>query len=217
MSENQKYIACLRDVAIQQHDIDTIAKPHSWVNDAIIHIYGRIVEKKVNESDLDNKPILFVAPCTVQFLRFFQVDDEVQDCIQSLKIENFKSVFFPITNGTSFTSTGNHWCLLILLPSKRTFLYCDSIRNNGNIPMAKSLIKRLKTFLNYKKTDLVIMDLPNQKNSYDCGVFIMSYMEYFAEHGNFDGIEKSVDQSKMSEFRKNYTQQILNFKNENQT
>ena len=211
ISSDPKYVASISDVAIQQYDINTISSPYSWVNDAIIHIFGRMIEKNINNSESGlTKKILFVAPCTVQFIRFFQNDDEVKGCLQNLNIELFETVFFPITNGTSFTSRGNHWSLLIFIPSLKEFMYCDSISSHRNIPMAHSLIKKIEFHLNYQKTKLSELDLPCQNNSYDCGVFVMAYMEYYAKNGNFNEIEKYINQSKMHELRQNFTQQIKN-------
>lgn len=207
---NSNHIACLGDVAIQKYDIDTISNPYSWVNDAIIHIFGRMIERNTNKSETNqNNKILFVAPCTVQFIRFFQIEDDVKDCVQKLKIQNFRAVFFPLTNGTSFTSRGNHWSLLIFLTSENKFLFCDSIYKNRNASIAELLIRKIELFLNLQ-AELIEMNLPSQTNSYDCGVFIMAYMEYFAQHGNFDDIEKHVNQKRVREFRQIYTQQIQN-------
>lgn len=217
-SANQKYIACLGDISITEYDIDTLSKPYNWVNDAVIHIFGRMIEKNINESDSNaKKKILFVAPCTVQFIRFFEFEDAVKDCVQNLKIDNFEVVFFPITNGTSFTSRGNHWSLIIYLTSENKFLYCDSIYSHRDIPMAQSLIKKLELFLNLPKADFLDTDLPGQTNSYDCGVFIMAYMEYFAKNGSFNNIDNYIHQQNMSELRKNYSQQIKNAGFDNQT
>ncbi|KAK8835209.1 SUMO1 sentrin specific peptidase 8 [Tritrichomonas musculus] len=210
-SSKPEYVASLGDVIVQQYDINTLSRPYSWVNDAIIHIYGRMLEKNINNMDSGvSKKILFVAPCTVQFIRFFQIDEDVQECLQALNINDFDTVFFPITNGTSFTARGNHWSLLIFLPSLNSFLYCDSVLSHGNMPMACSLIKRIESLLLYKQTELIELNLPSQDNSYDCGVFIMAYMEYYAKHGNFDEIGNHVNQDKMNEFRKEITQQIKN-------
>jgi len=189
------------NVDIYDYDINTLAGC-SWVNDAIVHIHGLLVEH-------ENSNIRCVPPCSVQFIRFMDFSIVTQ-VLGDWKLNEFQTVFLPITNGTSLTERGTHWSLLIWQTRECRFFHLDSL-GSGNISIASSLMKRIARNYGIQKPKLYTPWCVQQENSYDCGVFLMFYVKVICENnGNIEEAMKAVSQSQVTEFRRVLISRIRN-------
>ena len=219
-------IAEIDDTIIYDHDVETL-NPGSWVNDAILHFHGRVL---IEGKTKDNKEkVLFVPPCTVQYIRFY----DAKDVFEQWKLNEFKMVFFPLTNGISLNNRGSHWSLLVWFPHgyplsdqqnllsaplQPKFAFLDSIHCNGKpISMAKELAHSVTSFFFPQKTnpDFQKCSVPRQNNCYDCGVYLMAFEDYLASNNCIENAEQLITSQYIKEYRDKLQKFIINFGKKN--
>ncbi|KAK8951619.1 Ubiquitin-like-specific protease ESD4 [Platanthera zijinensis] len=83
-----------------------------------------------------------------------------------------------------------HWFLLVGVASKKTWILHDSLPNPKRKDMARDSITvfqkatEKRTNYNFKEWSLILAkNIPGQINSYDCGVYVMKYMEHILKPG----------------------------------
>lgn len=209
-----KVLKSIEDVEVYQCDIDTL-RPHMWINDHVIHFHGRMLEKSTQ-----SPKILFIPPCSGQYIRFIP---NPNDYFEKLHPQNYSIVFIPITNGTSLTCVGCHWSLLVWYPHGRDISLMDS--NNTelkgefsildslgpNIQLAQSVANKFALFYNFT-IHISKMNVPYQTNGYDCGVYLMAFEEYLANHnGNIDEIHSLITPDYITSLRSRILQDILQY------
>ena len=202
-----KPIISYENLTIYQYDIDTL-NIGSWINDVIIHYFGIILENTYNQ---ENQKFKFIPPCTVQYIRFEDIELVKKINNDNNFFQNFQIIFFPITNGTSYINTGNHWSLLVLEINfeKTKFYHYDSL--GSNIDIAKKISKRIKNIFNFKKSRFENINCPKQENGYDCGVYLMCYAKKICENnGELINCINTINQNDVTEFRKNFKKQLIN-------
>lgn len=204
----------LKDYQISFKDadvyIDDFKSLHgkSWLNDRIIHIYGRIIQD-------DYEDIFFIPPCTVQYFRF-KNGKEVLSVVSSWHLSNYKVVFIPFTNSESSRDPGNHWSLLAFFPKEgkegNRFYLCDSYQkfSSASLKSARQIVLKLVSLLKLKCYKLFKKEVPQQTNNYDCGIYLLAYMEFLAKNRSFSGMEDYVTPEKVASMRSTIERKILN-------
>ncbi|EFC50534.1 predicted protein [Naegleria gruberi] len=167
-----------------------------WLNDNIINFYYLFLE---NEKF---REYCFVAP-SVSFIISMVDDDEIKNTLHSLNAKDKKLVFFPVTDNTDISSSGGtHWSLLVFESNSGKFYYFDSM-GSMNKSAAKYLASKVAPYFGVKASNLHIAKAPQQKNGYDCGIYVLAMSEYIAEHGLSDAqIESEITPSKATQLRK---------------
>ncbi|KAJ0234436.1 Ulp1 protease family [Hirschfeldia incana] len=105
-----------------------------------------------------------------------------------------------------------HWTLAVINKRECKFLYLDSL--NGSDPtilnaLAKYLVDEVKD-KNGKIIDVsswdreYVKDLPLQQNGYDCGMFMLKYIDFYSR-----GLELNFSQKNMPYFRSRTAKEIL--------
>ncbi|KAI9592569.1 hypothetical protein BDF19DRAFT_205456 [Syncephalis fuscata] len=86
-------------------------------------------------------------------------------------------VFLPINNHTRLDSSGgSHWSLLVYTRHTDTFYYYDSM-NISNLSAARNMAAKAAIVLNTRRPKFIMMPTPQQDNSYDCGIYVISITE----------------------------------------
>lgn len=208
-------VRSFENIDLYQHDIDMV-KRNEWVNDMTIHLHGALIQKKLNKGIKEGKNnILFIPPSTAIFMSFYP-DAIVLPCLSDWNVFNAKLVFIPVNNSEAICDEGSHWSLLMWNPGESKndiseFYHFDSMLG-GNRGAAVALSNRLATLYEIRKHNFHSPTTSQQHNCVDCGVFTMANMEYLATHnGDFSELTKTVNQSYVTEFRKQLIDFLLSF------
>jgi sentrin-specific protease 8 len=109
--------------------------------------------------------------------------DEAQKILDSLHAHVKQFIFFPVNDSEIFVAdSGCHWSLLLYSRIENTFYGFDSMRNaNGNA--VKKIIQVLKrALLNCEAAKYKYHPSVQQKNSSDCGIYVICNAENIANH-----------------------------------
>lgn len=127
--------------------------------------------------------------------------------LEPLEISNKQLVFIPINNNQNpLSSGGSHWSLVVFNRSDETYYIYDS-SNQCNIDFAKYTIKRMDPFVrtnsNNCQMKVIEKSTPQQRNGYDCGVYVLAITESIAKHsGSDDNLFNEVTPQVVTALRK---------------
>lgn len=142
---------------------------NEWLNDRLI---GFLYEYFEREAFKELKIAQFVNPSTVQYLKLCDSLDEARVCfLDPLEINTREVVFFPLNNNIQTDKAGgSHWSLMVLFRSNRSLVHFDSIGSNEN--EARMFYNKYKSYFGIENFT-IDSSFPKQKNSSDCGVFLL--------------------------------------------
>lgn len=180
-----------KNIFIRKGDLDTLGK-NNQLNDIILSFYSEYLVEKEKLASIKND-ILILDPAVVVNLYF---DDDIEDLYNMLTPLNLiskKIIFLPINDSKDRFNykSGLHWALLVYFVEQNKFFYVDSTLSTiDNIYIiAKRLVQVLKydanNISNNKnsiieitfKDEIELLLMGSQSNSYDCGMFVLMYME----------------------------------------
>jgi sentrin-specific protease 8 len=159
------------DSIIYESDL-MLLNEKAWLNDRII---GFVYEYFERDLFKENKNLIgFVNPSTVQFLKLCNDLDEARVCIlEPLELNNKELLFFPLSDSNNRDTIGGcHWSLLVIDKKASQMLHYDSF-NGSNDNQAKYFFEKYKSYFQIKEL-LFVNNNPQQKNGYDCGVYVFS-------------------------------------------
>ncbi|XP_010548957.1 PREDICTED: ubiquitin-like-specific protease ESD4 [Tarenaya hassleriana] len=185
--------------------------PSSWLNDEVINVYLELLKERERR-----EPQKFLK---CHFFNTFFYKKLVSDAGYSYKavrrwttqrklgycLLDCDKIFVPIHRGV-------HWTLAVINNRDRKFQYLDSL--NGSDPiilngLAKYLVDEGKD-KSGKEIDIssweteFVEDLPQQHNGYDCGMFMLKYIDFYSR-----GLGLHFRQEHMPYFRMRTAKEIL--------
>lgn len=97
-------------------------RPGQWLDDTCINLCFRLTEDEMRPDQ-----VLLMDPAVVSFIRM-QIDEEeeFEDLVRGQSLEKYSWIFFPISDSSSFSSSGTHWSLLLCHYPTLSFFYIDS-------------------------------------------------------------------------------------------
>ena len=199
--KNNEKLPKSKGLKMFESDLVTI-KEGNWFNDNIISFaFDEMEGKNVSKS----RNIVYVKPAVSHLIKESASDDYVDWTINNLGIRRAEWAFIPVNNGTK-NEEGSHWSLLLYSGISNTFYHFDPIKGMNDRSAAmivKKLIHKEK-----KLPEMKYVTCPRQKNSYDCGLYTIMYMENIV-----DNIEAGVEITNMKdydakEYRKNLRRKI---------
>ena len=148
----------------------------------IISLFIKKLESS-NKDALEKNKILLIEPAIVQLLQL-QEKKDVKEQKEHLHMSKYDWILFPISNrkNPDKGDGGEHFSLAIFDKKEHRFLHYDPIsgfnRSNAldlmtNL-MDRESVNRVGNL--YKLPDFEEVDCEQQKNSFDCGPFIIGYM-----------------------------------------
>ena len=165
-------------------------------------------------------------PAVTSLLTYESNVSELILCFGDLFQTRMEYVFLPVNSNTNLPTElksgqtlGSHWALLVYRAEKEDFIYFDSM--GGILKSAERLAQKFCCVYNSdeklikKKADIKFnLKTPKQKNSFDCGIFVLTFTQKIFEflekdEKNLvdekflfdDGIDKEVS-SKRKEIKK---------------
>ena len=127
--------------------------------------------------------------------------DNLNKFIQQQKTDKSKYIIFPSR------VSGNHWGMFILENNggDKQVYYTSSLSPETEIEQIKPLITQLVS--QNAANNIQIIHGTKQNNGYDCGVYLVKYIEELLETGNL-ALTRSITEQECQEFRREWKEKI---------
>ncbi|XP_053721343.1 sentrin-specific protease 8-like [Synchiropus splendidus] len=163
---------------LRRSDVSLLEGPH-WLNDQIIGFafdyFASDCFKTLSQM------AAFISPEVTQFIKF--CDDMWDLCLflEPLDLASRQWIFLAVNDNCNQEAGGSHWSLLAFVRASGKFIHYDSFYSR-NSAHAKHIAKQLEPFLGMeKKLRFQEKRCPQQCNSYDCGMYVLSIAEILCE------------------------------------
>ena len=188
------------DLVLHRCDIDTLL-PGQWLNDQVIEFALRRIGDSANPGESNrNGKVVLVPPATSQL--FLHAPDVASSVARDLHLDiSAGPILFCLNNATDVSRplSGTHWSALVVLTetygARRQVwhLHYDSMSGGANDHLAERMSDTLKAVFGTPDAGLqqVVSFSGRQKNSHDCGVFLLAVAVAYMEGG--PGGQEEVD------------------------
>jgi len=165
-------ILSYHDSLLKRSDLKLLS-PSQWLNDNIIGFAFEYFEREEFKDCASS--VAFISPQVTQCIKLMSVDD-ARALLEPLLLSDKDVVFFAVNDNRSADIAGGlHWSLLMLTKAEKKCCHYDSARSS-NIEAAHELHRRLNPIFD-GTLHLMEADTPQQTNSCDCGVYVISLVE----------------------------------------
>lgn len=199
------YNSCLGDEDI------SLLEDGRWLNDNVIGFIFDYFENELFANLVRSKGVTFVSPEVGQLIKLFTDSSELSMILEPIGMKEKDYVMIPVNDNEENSIGGSHWSLLVYEANSLTFTHFDSCFGFNN-NAASTLAKRLSPLLRgtSQTTKFVEGLSPRQDNGYDCGVYVISFVETICEtlERGYDSLP-DLSHIKSSEM----TKQRVRFKN----
>ena len=165
----REVVASLGDCLVREEDM-LLLRPGQWLNDQLIGIIFELSEQET----FAGSNIAFIGPEVTQFIKVSPVT-ELALCLEPLGLSSKRAVLWALNNCASLDAPGgSHWSLLVFLRESRTFYHLDSSAGMNSL-VAKDMAWRASKLLGVvvEASAVVEMEVEQQTNGHDCGVFLL--------------------------------------------
>ncbi|OHT05376.1 hypothetical protein TRFO_05961 [Tritrichomonas foetus] len=192
------------DVQITRQELATV-QDGMCIGDMIVHFHFRCLERRYKENE---NYFYNFAPCTVQFIQTYP--EFAKDSFTHLKLESYKFIFFALSDFTVERMAASHWSLLYIDNSKgeMKLKHFDSM-NQCNLGAAKNFVTKLSQVFDLKSTKIEPLKCVSQPNCYDCGVYVMAYLDAFLQTNDHEESNKQLKPDLIYQYRK-YMRDYIN-------
>lgn len=193
--------------AVKLWDVDmATVKDGAFLNDNIVTFYVEYLSHVKHKDRPDDDAMEFLQPGTAFFAGFADHEDLVEGGLPDLHLHTKRWVLVPVNDNADQTVAGggSHWSLLAFDRAARTFRHFDSA-GASNLGQAQHLARKLTPFVVPSAAPAPVggtgavaaagagsahpgPPLPvtsercaRQGNGYDCGVFMLLFMDALAE------------------------------------
>ncbi|KAM0850588.1 hypothetical protein ACQ4PT_052979 [Festuca glaucescens] len=187
-------------------------RPHGWLNDEVINLFLELLkERGIREPKRSLKCHFFNTffykklACGKNGYDYKSVKRWTTCRKLGYELIECDKIFVPVHQNV-------HWCLAIINMKAKTLQYLDSLGGNDpRVPsmLARYIVEEVKDKSN-KEVDInswteeVVDCIPLQQNGYDCGMFMLKYMDFLSR-----GASLSFGQEHMEYFRKRTVKEII--------
>lgn len=158
--------------------VSLLTGPH-WLNDQIMTFYFEYLSSQTFKAD--SKRILFVSPPVVQLIKLAPDDFDLFLGPSALNAINKDIIFFPVNNHEGSGIGGAHWSLLVYVKKEQTFFSFDSMGNRNEVA-TKALVTVVREGLKVPLEESMVVRSLQQRNYYDCGIFVLANAEHVCRH-----------------------------------
>lgn len=152
-----------------------------WLNDKLIGFMFEFFENTLTTKT--NSKVIYVSPEVTQFIKLAQEPQEVGLFLEPLNAKESEIIIFAVNNHNSgSTSGGTHWSLLIFDNNTGIYHHYDSagkLNENNAICLMKKSYRHINAKLNRQQQFKSHLDCTQQRNSYDCGMYVIFFVEVF--------------------------------------
>ncbi|PKI65095.1 ubiquitin-like-specific protease ESD4 [Punica granatum] len=190
-------------------------RPRAWLNDEVINLYLELLKererrepKKFLKCHFFNTFFYKKLACGKDGYDYKSVRRWTTQRKLGYSLIDCDKIFVPIHQEV-------HWCLAIINKKEQKFQYLDSLGGRDSRVLgvlARYIVDEVKD-KNGKNVDVqswkleYVDDLPEQENSYDCGMFMIKYADFYSR-----GLRLCFSQEHMPYFRQRTAKEILNLR-----
>lgn len=177
-------ILSFHNVCLRESDVSLLGGPF-WLNDTLISFcfeYFRHVQFANNDNG--RPKISFVTPDIVQLAKFYDTE-ALAPVVEALNWPDHELILFPVNDNSSSTEAGGtHWSLLVYRKMTDLFEHYDSSSGSPNYKVSVQVARVVHPIFSRqkKKTKIININSPQQKNGYDCGVYLIFFAECVARN-----------------------------------
>ncbi|XP_056268952.1 sentrin-specific protease 8 isoform X1 [Pseudoliparis swirei] len=173
-----------QDSLLRTADVSLLEGPY-WLNDQVI---GFAFEYFAAERfSVLGETVTFVSPQVTQFIKCASCPNELALFLEPLDLASRRWVFLAVNDNSNQSAGGSHWSLLVYHHDSNHFAHYDS-QKGGNSRHARRIAGSLDPFLGAgRKAQFVEEPCPSQKNSYDCGMYVICIAEALCEEARVEG------------------------------
>lgn len=180
MSNDDKIVLSYYDCLIRQSDKNLLTGKY-WLNDIIIGFYMEYLSHNI-VSKIENKKIVLASPELTQLLKMIKLSDYPTVLDSFIDKDHINLIFFPLNNSENCTDVGgSHWSLLIYSHNENSCYHYDSCRGINDRTAKKFSKKIFKYFSPTNNGNFLSIKCSQQKNTYDCGIFVICFTELICE------------------------------------
>ena len=205
------------DAVIYGADLAILESPTAWLNDACINFFLTLLQSRISKDEA-----VFLDPSVMSFFMHQCVDeDDIADFRSGFRYPQNGKLVIPINDNMSTSSSwatpggGAHWSLLVLIllnGAPQKFVHFDSVKGSANASAALEVAQKLcDTVLRSSQpgqtADFVNALTPQQKNGFDCGLYMLTCAEVVVTKKNL----------KSSEVVRDYEHELIEFIKENES
>ncbi|XP_038640369.1 sentrin-specific protease 8 [Scyliorhinus canicula] len=171
-------ILSYHDSLVRRSDL-SLLNPPNWLNDHIIAFAFEYFANEQYKELLDSS--CFISPEVTQFIKCMASQEELAIFLEPLELPQKSLVFLAVNDNSVQAAGGSHWSLLFYNRDMNCFSHYDSC-SNMNASHARQIARKLQHFLGTKsEVPFVEESAPVQKNSYDCGMYVVCNTEALCE------------------------------------
>ena len=173
----------------------------TFIDDNVINLYIRLMLDNVQQQQQQTQNQYY------QYTTFFfsylsknMPEKRLKKMAWQGSISTYDMIFVPINKD-------RHWMLITIEPKRKRLRYFDSMKPKKNSEPLYKLCKIVKFIqLIDGKCDVnewkrvVVNEIPQQRNGYDCGVFLMEYVRQLLEGRDLPNF--SNEENEMKEIRR---------------
>lgn len=145
-----------------------------WITDEPIEYYLEILRTKL---PLYHLKMYFMNPTIVQALKCLNDTDYI---FIDLNLSEQNYIVIPVNDSPAVDTpggSGSHWSFLLYIKQQNQYFYFDSCGKH-NYAHASTITTKLKKYLeNNSDSPITIVPVPQQKNGYECGIYMLLYID----------------------------------------
>ncbi|XP_068634947.1 uncharacterized protein [Aristolochia californica] len=180
VDQDCKIVWASEDNHITRADVLNLLKTEHVLSDPVISCFSNLLKQRVWHKNMVLLKCQYVSPWVhVKISR--KEYDKVESCLVKLTTETLAEsqlVFIPLCSEC-------HWHLLVIDLSKKSFNAYDSLPNRKHKSYTTKIANFFRDYLRMRHgfSDAhewplhFILNCPKQANGYDCGVFVILYMD----------------------------------------
>lgn len=173
-------ILSYHDAILLRSDLVDLSSP-SFLSDRVLHFYFTHLSLSLPHS------VLLLPPSLSFLLSVSPIP------LPELDLPSKTLILFPVNDNpeASLPNGGSHWSLLVYFRPAGEFVHHDS-SGGMNSPHAKALYRNVRHLVGGGGAEATYVEgfTPQQRNGYDCGVYVMAIAKVICEWKGDSGEEK---------------------------
>lgn len=167
MPQNQKLGNSSKEKASSKNSDDITFAPQKWLTDAEIDWALQEIKKDYSKNHT------FISVYEWPLLKSNSDAEANARLFSELAKQDKELIFIPINNPNT------HWSLLVYEIKSNKFCHLDSSKQKLNSQYIKEVVDHLCL---HKNANFAELNVPCQPNSYDCGIYLITFVKLLSEN-----------------------------------